>query len=88
MIDGIGKGGAGRFERLGGGQAAGGQRPVGGPVSFTPGKPGTVVADLVWAGPPVEGGKVEAIRAAIAEGRYRIDPQRIAERMIETDLPA
>ena len=44
-------------------------------------------AELASSGPPVDAQKVAAIRAAIAEGRYPIDPQAIAEKMIELDLP-
>jgi negative regulator of flagellin synthesis FlgM len=44
-------------------------------------------AELAAAGPPVDAEKVAAIRAAIAEGRYPIDPQAIAAKMIELDLP-
>lgn len=45
-------------------------------------------ADLAAAGPPIDAEKVAAIRAAISEGRYPIDPKTIAEKMIELDLPA
>jgi negative regulator of flagellin synthesis FlgM len=44
-------------------------------------------ADLAAAGPPVDAGKVAAIRAAIADGSYRVDPQAIADRMVDLDLP-
>jgi negative regulator of flagellin synthesis FlgM len=44
-------------------------------------------AELAASGPPVDADKVAAIRAAIAEGRYPIDPQAIARKMIELDLP-
>jgi negative regulator of flagellin synthesis FlgM len=39
--------------------------------------------------PPRQGidrGRVEEIRRAIAEGRYPVDPERIAERIIELGL--
>jgi len=45
-------------------------------------------ADLAASGPPIDAEKIAAIRAAIAEGRYPIDPKAIAEKMIELDLPA
>ena len=45
-------------------------------------------ADLASSGPPIDSAKIAAIRAAIAEGRYPIDPQAIAEKMVELDLPA
>ena len=39
--------------------------------------------------PPIDRAKVESIRQAIAEGRYPVDPERIAAKMlaIEADLP-
>lgn len=45
-------------------------------------------AELASSGPPIDAEKIAAIRAAIAEGRYPIDPQAIADKMIELDLPA
>jgi negative regulator of flagellin synthesis FlgM len=45
-------------------------------------------AELAASGPPIDAEKVAAIRAAIAEGRYPIDPKAIAQKMIELDLPA
>ena len=47
----------------------------------------TPAATLAAQGAPVDGAKVEAIRAKIAAGTFRIDPQAIADRMIATDLP-
>ncbi len=47
----------------------------------------SAVAELASAGAPVDAGKIAAIRAAIAEGRYPVDPEKIAARMIEIDLP-
>jgi len=45
------------------------------------------VLDLVAEGPPIDSAKIEAIRSAIASGRYPVDPEKIAERMIALDLP-
>lgn len=42
---------------------------------------------IVEMGPPVDAERIKAIRAVIAEGRYPIDPQAIAAKMIELDLP-
>lgn len=42
----------------------------------------TAAAELVAQGPPVDSAKVQMIRAAIAEGRYPVDPHKIAERML------
>ncbi|WP_076072363.1 flagellar biosynthesis anti-sigma factor FlgM [Sphingomonas montana] len=50
--------------------------------------PPSLAADMVSAmGPPLDLAKIEAIRSAIAEGRYAIDPTAIADRMVDTDLP-
>ena len=50
------------------------------------GSPVSPAADMAAAGPPVNADKVATIRAAIAEGRYPVDPDKIAERMIALDL--
>ncbi|HEX8447362.1 MAG TPA: flagellar biosynthesis anti-sigma factor FlgM [Sphingomonas sp.] len=48
----------------------------------------TIAADMVVAlGPPVDMKKIEAIRTAIAEGRYNVDPQAIAAKMVDQDIP-
>lgn len=39
------------------------------------------------AAPPVDGGKVASLKAAIADGRYAVDPLAIAGKMIALDLP-
>lgn len=89
MIEGIGKSGAGRIEpnraRVGADVAAAkaGDAPGRNRVTV-----GSLVSEIASAGPPVDGDKVSAIRAAIEAGRYAIDAARIAERMIESDLPA
>jgi negative regulator of flagellin synthesis FlgM len=89
MIDGVGKsGGAGRidFNRSASAKApaaVGGRTSASGKASSA----GSTVADLVAAGPPVDSEKVAAIRAAIQSGNYPVDPQKIAERMLEFDLP-
>lgn len=42
---------------------------------------------LPEAGPaPVDGQRVAALRQALADGSYRIDPRGIAEAMLATDL--
>lgn len=91
MINGIGKSGTERIElhRAGAGQTAAAAGPSG--VAAThdrSGGVGSVAAGLVGMGPPVDSDKVAAIRQAIAEGRYAVDPEAIAERMIEADLGA
>ena len=47
--------------------------------------PLTAAAELAAKGPPIDADKVAAIKAAIAEGRYPIEPARIAEGMIAFD---
>ena len=89
MIDGIGKSGTGRIElsRSGAGQAAAAATPIGASgASARSAGLGGVVSDLVSLGAPVETDKVAALRQAIAEGRYRVDPDAIADRMIAADL--
>ncbi|PWG02023.1 flagellar biosynthesis anti-sigma factor FlgM [Sphingosinicella humi] len=49
--------------------------------------PATPAAEMAASGAPVDSEKVAAIRAAIAEGRYPVDPDKIAEKMLELDLP-
>ena len=88
MINGIGKAGAGRLELVRGSAERGAsvekagssaaQREVSGPLAL---------AAEMAAGAPISSEKVAAVRAAIAEGRYPVDPQKIAERMLELDLP-
>lgn len=89
MINGIGKGGTGRLELVRGSPERGAsvgksseplsQRNVFGASS--------TVAEMASEGAPVDAGKIAAIRAAIAEGRYPVDPEKIAARMVELDLP-
>lgn len=89
MIDGIGKSGAGRIElaRSPAGQGAAAAAPAGSAAANGRSAGlGGAVSDLVALGPPVDGDKVSALRQAIAEGRYRVDPEAIAERMIAADL--
>jgi negative regulator of flagellin synthesis FlgM len=45
------------------------------------------VDSLVSQGAPIDMDKVARIKAAIAEGRYPVNPQVIAQKMIELDLP-
>ena len=87
MIDGVGKGGAGRIDlsRQEKGAAVSPLRSDG-----TRAPAGTVksaVLELVASGAPVDSARVETIRAAIQSGRYPVDPQRIARRMLDVDLP-
>lgn len=90
MIDGVAKAGPGRIAPAHGkvegsapsaatGNAAQGDRS---------GAVRNSVLDLAAGGPPIDEAKVSAIRSAIAEGRYPVDADKIAERMIALDLPA
>lgn len=88
MIDGVGKSGPGRIDfrrgEIGKSQSA---TPSGDALGQTQvSSPASLIADLA-AGPPVNAEKIAALRAAIAEGRYPVDPQKIAERMIALDIP-
>jgi negative regulator of flagellin synthesis FlgM len=48
----------------------------------------SLARDLAGMGAPIDSDKVAAIRTAIAEGRYPVNPDRIAEAMLSLDLPA
>ncbi len=49
---------------------------------------GRVVARALAGGqPPIDQDRVMALRLALAEGSYRIDPQALAAAMIARDLP-
>ena len=88
MIDGIGKAGLGRLELVrssvdrAGAAAKAGDASVGRNVA----RPSSAASAMAAAGAPVDSGKIAAIRAAIAEGRYPVDPEKIARSMIELDL--
>ena len=89
MIDRVRNGGSSRIElnRSAPGAAA---RPAASAGRIGEGSgvaAGSAVSDLVSLGAPVDSDKVAAIRAAIAEGRYPVDPRKIAERMVDMDLP-
>jgi negative regulator of flagellin synthesis FlgM len=87
MIDGVGKSGAGPID-LGRAEKGNAASPVAGTGARSgEGRIESAVLDLVASGPPVDTGRVASIRSAIAQGRYPIDPDRIAERMIALDLP-
>lgn len=47
----------------------------------------TFTAALAEAGPPINDEKIKAIRQAIANGQYPLDPKAIAKKMIALDLP-
>ncbi|HTU13308.1 MAG TPA: flagellar biosynthesis anti-sigma factor FlgM [Allosphingosinicella sp.] len=87
MIDGVGKGGAGRIDLSRQEKSAAvdtprshGPRAAEGPVK-------SAVRELVSGGAPVDTKKVESLRAAIQSGQYRVDADRIAQRMLDIDFP-
>lgn len=88
MIDGVGKSGTNRIDvargaEQGGRVAAVGDKPMRGPSASVE----SAVFELVSGGAPVDSARVAAVRAAIAEGRYAVNPQVIAEKMVALDLP-
>ena len=87
MIDSVGKSGPGPIDLS---RAEKGAAPA--PVANAGIRSGqgpveSAVFGLVSGGAPVDASKVAAIRTAIAEGRYPVNAERIAERMIALDLP-
>ncbi|WP_395611773.1 flagellar biosynthesis anti-sigma factor FlgM [Allosphingosinicella sp.] len=87
MIDGVGKGGTGRID-LSRQEKGASVSPLKSDGSRAPdGAVKSAVLELVSGGAPVDSAKVEAVRAAIQSGRYPIDPDRIARRMLDLDLP-
>ena len=87
MIDGVGKSGPGSID-LGRAEKGGAPAPVASAgIRSGEGPVESAVLGLVSGGAPVDGAKVAAIRAAIAQGRYPVDADRIAGRMIALDLP-
>lgn len=47
----------------------------------------TTASELAAQGAPVDTDKVASIRAAIADGSYKVDAKAVADRMIAMDLP-
>jgi negative regulator of flagellin synthesis FlgM len=45
-------------------------------------------SELASLGPPINNAKVDDLRARIAAGTYRVDPNAVAAKMIALDLPA
>jgi negative regulator of flagellin synthesis FlgM len=91
MINGIGSTGKGRIDGTRTdpalrGAAAAAVSPLAAETSKVE-KPSNPAADLASLGAPVDAQKVADIRAAIAEGRYPVDPKAIAEKMLALDLP-
>lgn len=89
MIDGIGKLGQGRIDAVRGSVESSAPVAAANDAAVRGRSAGidSSVFGLVAGGAPVDSAKVAAIRAAIAEGRYPVDPAKIAERMLALDLP-
>jgi negative regulator of flagellin synthesis FlgM len=49
--------------------------------------PSLQVRQMVESGPPVAADRVAAIKAAIANGSYKVDADATADRMIAADFP-
>jgi negative regulator of flagellin synthesis FlgM len=90
MIKGIGGAGLGRIDapRADAVQRGASTQKAASATAEAPAAFANPAAEMAAAGPPIDAEKIAAIRAAIAEGRYPIDPQAIAEKMIALDLPA
>lgn len=88
MIDGVGKGGSNRIGVARGAGENGRVAAVGEKAARARSSAAveSAVFELVSAGPPVDAAKVASVRAAIAEGRYPVDPRAIAEQMIALDF--
>lgn len=50
-------------------------------------KSATPAARMAAQGAPVDLARIERVKQAIASGQYPVDPDKIADRMIELDLP-
>ena len=90
MINGIGKGGSGRIDAH---RSAPGQNVPADVHARNDARKlghitvGSLVSDIASSGAPIDGAKVAAIKQAIAESRYPVNPERIAEAMLALDLP-
>ena len=47
----------------------------------------TPAARMAAQGAPVDAARIARIKQAIASGNYPVDPEKIAEKMIDLDLP-
>lgn len=93
MINGIGTSGKGRISLARTDSAPRGSAVAdlaGSTKSDTPAAAGQAsrsAAALAGLGAPIDAARIAQIRTAIAEGRYPVNPQAIAEKMIALDLP-
>ncbi len=47
----------------------------------------TPAARMASQGAPVDSARIERVKQAIASGKYPVDPDKIAEKMLDLDLP-
>ena len=47
----------------------------------------TPAARMAAQGAPIDSARIERVKQAIAEGKYPVDPEKIAERMLDLDMP-
>ena len=47
----------------------------------------TPAARMASQGAPVDSARIERVKQAIAAGKYPVDPDKIAEKMLDLDLP-
>jgi negative regulator of flagellin synthesis FlgM len=87
MINGIGRSGLSPLG-LGGAAASAPARAIGAPGVAAEDKAAvsTSMGHIAGQGAPVDTDRVAALKAAIAAGAYRADPQAIAAGMIASDL--
>ena len=88
MVSAIGSGGLGRTIQLQGeGVARGTKAARTAATNAEPTALASPAAELAAAGAPIDVDRVAALKAAIANGTYKVDPDAIAARMIAMDLP-
>ncbi len=47
----------------------------------------TPSARMAAQGAPIDSARIERVKQAIASGKYPVDPDKIAEKMLDLDLP-
>jgi len=47
----------------------------------------TPAARMAAQGAPLDSARIERVKQAIASGKYPVDPDKIAEKMLDLDLP-
>jgi negative regulator of flagellin synthesis FlgM len=86
MVDPVGSSGVGRLDRS---RTLPPEKVGNGDRKVTPGDGhGTPAARFARLGPPIDVTRVAEIKAALAEGSYTVDADRLAAAMLALDLPA